>query len=217
MQIKSHSSSLYLSLTAAGAVVLAVMTAALYFGLRQDVPIPTGMVICLVPFVLVAAALTFFGIRGLLGIARYGAWTLEIPDSGGVIGGTLAATLRPRQTMTPKGELTCNLLCSRTTVSDQRQTGLNTAKDRDVDRVEHVTLWDKTWTERPVPIDAVNGMPMQIVIPPNMAATEVNTRDGSGVRWRFTVLIPTDDISHQAMFDIPVRREGVALSITATR
>ncbi len=205
MQITSHNSWLHLSLTAAGVVVLTMTSAALYFGLRQDIPIPTGMVIFLMPFLLMAAALTFFGVRGLLRTARYGHWTLEMPDGAGASGTTFAATLRPRQTVTPDGELTCNLRCIATTVSVQRATGFNQERDRAVDLVENVTLWDKTWSERPQPIDAVRGIPISIVIPPNAGATAVNKRDGSGVRWHFTVLIPAGGMSHQPVFEIPVR------------
>ena len=189
----------------------------LYAKSLEDAPVPTGMMVMLIPFVLIGAALTFYGIRELIRLARYGGWILEVPDGGGISAGFVDVTLIPRRrTVTPQGELTCRLRCRHTQVYSQQPRGAHTTPDRAVDRVEHVTLWDKSWTVPPALIDRRSGMTLRVFVPPDIAPTQVNSRDGSGVTWQLNVLVPADGITHEAMFDLPVSA-AVTPSLTFRR
>jgi hypothetical protein len=205
VRIRSQTQWLSLGLTVAGIVFLAVGAGMLYVKSLEDAPVPTGMMLLLTPFVLIGAALTFYGSRELIRLARYGGWILEVPDGGGVFAGFVDVTLMPRRrTVTPQGELTCRLRCRHTQVYSQQPGGLHSTPDRQVDRVEHVTLWDKSWIVPPAQIDRRSGLTLRLFVPPDIATTEVNSRDGSGVTWQLNVLVPADGITHEAMFELPV-------------
>lgn len=179
----------------------------LYAKSLEDAPIPIGMVLLLTPFILIGAGLTVYGIREIVRVAWYGGWVLELPDDGALLGGFVDVTLfSRRRTVLPQSELTCRLRCRHTVVYRQQPDGLHSTVSRQEDLVEHVTLWDKSWTVPPSLIGLRTGLTVRMFVPPNIAPSAVDSTDGSGVTWQLNVLVPADGITHEALFDIPVRR-----------
>jgi hypothetical protein len=188
----------------AGVVIFPVMTWLLFAAFSEGKPV--GMLLFLIPFVLIGAGLLLFGLRGLVREMAYGHWNLDIPDGSVRPGSSISVTLRPgrKRLVRPEAELTCRLTCIASEVFSGRIEGLSTA-ERQVDRDERVTLWDKSWTVAPATIDPDAGLPLSLSIPANTAITNADSRDGSGVRWQLNVVIPSDGVQHEAMFEIPVR------------
>jgi hypothetical protein len=113
MQIKSHGQWLPISLTAAGCFTLALSAGGLYAKSVETTGLPVGMALFLFPFTITGAVLTFFGVRGLIRLARFGGWTLDLPEGVGVLGTTATVTLHAKRLVQPQGDLTAGFVASR--------------------------------------------------------------------------------------------------------
>ena len=143
------------------------------------------------PFLLVGGLLAFFGLRKMLSLARFGSWEIDVPAQGGVLGQPLEVTLFPARERVPTGPLTCQLRCIR--ISRNRARG-------------HVnTLWTTSWTTSTALIHPLIGLRLMLPLPDDGEATNIDRCTGSGVQWQLNVLIPSEAMSEEPVFDLPVR------------
>jgi hypothetical protein len=198
MRIRSGTPVLYLSLVAASVVTVGLAGTFLYLMWRQG-RATVGFTLFLTPFLAMGMLLGFFGTRGLVRLARYGRWELEVPDGGCVLGATTRVTLLPQRETRPTGEIQCRLRC----VCSAR-TRVHGSQGRSGHAV-HDTLWEEAWTVPASPIPPDLGLVLALRFPPGGLPTAVDGRTGSGIQWQLNVVVPTAAYTHEAMFEIPVR------------
>ncbi len=196
MRIKSHTPQIYLGMTAAGVLTLAFMGIYAYL-MRRDGRDAWYVYAFISPFVLVGAALAFFGGRFLLRWAMLGSWQLDVPGPGGEFGRPFAVTLFPSRTRTPSGELTCHLRCIR--IVKLASQGASAG------RSSTTTLWETTWTLRAGTIHANIGLPLSLPLPASGEPTNISPQSGAGTQWQLNVVVPTRGFSDESVFDLPVR------------
>jgi hypothetical protein len=140
MRIKSHAPLMYVGMTAAGVITLAFMGIAVYLAQQQGRD-SWVLYAFLSPFVLMGAALTFFGGRFLLRWARIGSWAARRArwwrGSSAVRSPSRCFPAARRES---SGELTCHLRCIRI-----RKLA---AQGSSAGRSDITTLWETTWTTR---------------------------------------------------------------------
>lgn len=196
MRIKSHAPLMFVGMTAAGVITLAFMGIAVYLA-RQQGRDGWFLYAFLSPFVLMGAALTFFGGRFLFRWAMIGSWQLDVPAGGGVLGRPFDVTLFPTRTRTPGGELTCHLRCIRV-----RRLAVQGSSSG---RAETTTLWETTWTTRAGTIQPTIGVPLSLPLPTSGAPSNMSEQTGSGTQWQLNVVVPTRGFTDESVFDLPVR------------
>lgn len=197
MRIKSHTIKLHLVLTAASIPTLGLAGTFLFLMWREG-RATVVFTLFITPFLLMGLLLGYFGLRGLLRLARFGSWELEVPNGGGRFGVPLRVTLFPSREATPTGELQCRFQCVRSAVSRARGTqGTST-------RNAHATLWEESWTLRAGVLQPRLGLELTLPMPASGQPTSVDQHTGSGIRWELNVVIPASSHAHEAMFEIPV-------------
>jgi hypothetical protein len=180
MRIKSHAPLMFLGMTAAGLMTLALVGT--YFYLMWAAGRASTLVYVFVsPFMLMGSLLAFFGGRTFLRMA----W----------LGQPLLATLFPRRAVTPTGELQCRLRCIRVV---RRQVGGSTSSDT-------TTLWQSSWTRQAATIHPTLGVELSLPLPETGQPTAVDRLSGSGTIWQLNVVIPSQGSSEEPVFDLPVR------------
>ncbi len=196
MRIKSHAPLVFAGMTAAGVITLAFMGICVYL-MRQQGRESWFLYAFLSPFVLMGAALTFFGGRVLVRWAKFGSWQLDVPDRGGELGRPFDVTLFPTRTRVPSGELTCRLRCIRIhrLASQGSSAGRSDIK----------TLWETTWTIRAGTIHQNIGLPLSVPLPASGEPTNISPQTGAGTQWQLNVVVPTRDFNDEPVFDLPVR------------
>jgi hypothetical protein len=196
MRIKSHAPLMYVGMTAAGVITLAFMGIFGYL-MRQQGRDRWFLYVVLSPFVLMGAALAFFGGRFLLRLARRGSWQLDVPGSGGELGRPFDVTLFPSRTRVPSGELTCHLRCIRIVKLASQGSSAG--------RSSTTTLWETTWTIRAGTIHPNIGLPLSLPLPASGEPTNISPQSGAGTQWQLNVVVPTGGANDEAVFDLPVR------------
>jgi len=196
MRIKSHAPLMYVGMTAAGVITLACMGIFTYL-MRQQGRDAWFLYALLSPFVLMGAALAFFGGRFLVRWAMVGSWQLDVPGSGGELGRPFDVTLFPSRTRVPSGELTCHLRCIRVVRLASRGSSSG--------RADTKTLWEATWTIRAGTIHSNIGLPLSLPLPDSGEPSNMDSRTGSGTQWQLNVVVPTRGFKDESVFDLPVR------------
>jgi len=196
MRIKSHAPLMFIGMTAAGVVTLAFMG---IFGslMRQQGRDSWLLYAFLSPFVLMGAALAFFGGRFLLRWALIGSWQLDVPAGGGELGRPLPVTLFPSRTRVPSGELTCHLRCIR--IRKLASQGSSAG------RSDITTLWETTWATRTGTIHPNIGLALSLPLPDSGEPTNISPQSGAGTQWQLNVVVPTRGVNDESVFDLPVR------------
>ena len=196
MRIKSHAPWMYVGMTAAGVITLAMMGIFGYL-MRQQGRDSWVLYAFLSPFVLMGAFLAYFGGRFLVRLAKTGSWQLDVPGSGGELGRPFDVTLFPSRTRVPSGELTCHLRCIRVVrlASQGSSSG----------RADTKTLWETTWTTRAGTIHPNIGLPLSLPLPDSGEPSNMDSRTGSGTQWQLNVVVPTRGFKDESVFDLPVR------------
>jgi len=196
MRIKSHAPLMYVGMTAAGVITLAFM--GIFGALMWQQGRGSGLLYAfLTPFVLMGAALTFFGGRFLLRLATTGSWQLDVPGSGGELGRPFDVTLFPSRTRVPSGELTCHLRCIRIVKLAVRGSSAG--------RSSITTLWETTWTIRAGTIHPKIGLPLSLPLPASGEPSNISPQTGAGTQWQLNVVVPTRGFNDESVFDLPVR------------
>ena len=144
------------------------------------------------PFFAVGALLGFGGLRGLLRLLRFGHWHLEIAGPGAV-GRPLQARLLPSRDVTPSGEIRCDLRCLDVTI-------VSAGKSQ---RMDTKTLWETSWTVTSATILKDLGLSLSLSLPAGGKGT-TQSANGAGVKWQLTVRVPTQALSDEPIFDVPV-------------
>lgn len=196
MRIKSHAPLMFIGMTAAGVITLAFMGIFGSLMLRQG----RGswlLYAFLTPFVLMGAALTFFGGRFLLRWAMIGSWQLDVPAGGGELGRPFPATLFPSRSRVPSGDLTCHLRCIRIRKL--------TSQGSSAGRSDITTLWETTWTTPAGTIHPNIGLPLNLPLPASGESTNISPQSGAGTQWQLNVVVPTRGFNDESVFDLPVR------------
>ena len=196
MRIKSHAPLMYVGMAAAGVITLIFMGTFGYL-MRQQGRDRWFLYVFLSPFVLMGAALAFFGGRFLLRWARLGSWQLDVPGSGGELGRPFEVTLFPSRTRTPSGELTCHLRCIRIVKLASQGSSAG--------RSSTTTLWETTWTRPAGTIHPNIGVPLSLPLPASGEPTNISPQSGAGTQWQLNVVVPTGGANDEAVFDLPVR------------
>jgi len=197
IRLRSHTPSLHVGLTVASIGTLGLAGTYCYL-MWRDGRAGVFFTLFIAPFLLMGALLGFFGIRGLLRLARFGSWVLVVPGRGGQLGVPLDVTLLPTREVTPSGELQCRLRCLRSTMS--RTSGAGASRPSD-----NTALWEEEWTLGTGILHPRMGVALTLPFPDEGQATDVDRTTGAGIRWQLNVVVPTKDFSHEAMFEIPVR------------
>lgn len=198
MRLRSGTPILYVSFVAASIVTLGLSGTFLFLMWRQD-RATVGFTLVIAPFLMMGTLLAFFGVRGLVRLARHGSWHLDVPDEGGRLGAPLRATLLPQREVTPSGEIQCRLRCVRSSRTRVHGTQGRTAG------ANHDTLWEESWARRTGTIHPRMGLELTLPFPADGQPTFDDQRTGSGIQWQLNVLVPTEGHAHEAMFEIPVR------------
>lgn len=196
MRINSHAPLMYVGMTAAGVITLAFMGIAVYLAQQQGRD-SWVLYAFLSPFVLMGAALTFFGGRFLVRWARIGSWQLDVPAGGGELGRPFLVTLFPSRRRESSGDLTCHLRCIRI-----RKLA---ARGSSAGRSDITTLWETTWTIPAGTIHPNIGVPLTLPLPESGEPTNISPQSGAGTQWQLNVVVPTRGFSDESVFDLPVR------------
>jgi len=196
MRLKSHAPLMYVGMTAAGVITLAFMGIFSYL-MRQQSRDAWYLYAFLSPFVLMGAALAFFGGRFLVRWAMIGSWQLDVPGSGGELGRPFDVTLFPSRPRVPSGELTCRLRCIRIVKLASRGSSAG--------RSDITTLWEATWTIRAGTIHPNIGLPLSLPLPASGAPSNISPQSGAGTQWQLNVVVPTRGFNDESVFDLPVR------------
>ena len=204
MRIKSHSWVVPVSMTAAAIVTLGLIgTFAKLKAASGDVP--TGLAVVLGIFGLVGVLLAYAGLKGLIGLARHGSWTLECRDGGGVFGETLPVRILPAKATAVGGEVQWTLSCIEREVIRHRHAGSAGRHTRSNVR----TLWQTSGSVRVPSISREHGLAFDVPLP--VAGTSTHTLpNGSSVTWQLNVLVPTGSGSHESVFEIPIHQPAGA-------
>jgi len=193
MQIKSQSSTWAGIFTLVSFITVAFLGTYVY--LMWQAGRATWLVYLIsVPFFAMGALLGYGGLRGLLRLLYFGHWRLEI-EGPGVLGRPLPARLLPSRDVTPSGEIRCDLRCLKVTI-------VNTGKNQ---RMETKTLWETSWMVTSAIILKGPGLSLSLPLPADGTGTTQGPNDGAGVKWQLTVLVPTQTLSDEPIFDVPVR------------
>ena len=147
------------------------------------------------PFLLAGVLLGFFGVRALLRIVVRGGWQLEVPDGGGVLGRPLRATLLPGRERRPTKALACRLRCIRI---------IRNSNPRGSQRSDVNTLWEESWTATSAVIQPQLGLALDLPLPATGEPSQMD-RSGSGVQWQLNVVVTSQGMSEEPVFDLPVR------------
>lgn len=99
----------------------------------------------------------------------------------------------PGRDFTPSGEIRCDLRCLNVTI-------VSTGKNQ---RMETKTLWETSWTVTSATIP--KDLRLSLPLPADGADTTQGSNCGAGVKWQLTVLVPTQALSDEPVFDVPVR------------
>jgi hypothetical protein len=148
--------------------------------------------VVMAPFLLAGVLLGFFGLRALLRIIVRGSWQLEVPDGGGVLGRPLKATLFPARERRPTQALACRLRCIRSVRNSQASARNN------VD-----TLWEESWTTASAVIHPQLGLVLDLPLPATGEPSQMD-RTGSGVQWQLNVVVTSQGLTEEPVFDVPV-------------
>ena len=189
MRIKSHALWMFAAMAATDAITLGFIGTYIYL-MRQAGRDVWYLYALMAPFLLVGSLLTHFGVRTLVRLALFGSWEIDVPAQGCVFGQPLEVTLFPTRERAPSGPLTCHLRCIRI--------GRNTA------RASVKVLWDTTWTTSAALIHPRIGLPLTLPLPERGEPTNIDRRTGDGVQWQLNVVIPSQAISEEPVFDLPV-------------
>jgi len=207
MIITSHGWILPTSLSVAGLLTTTMAAGGIYAKATEGAA-PVLLYVFLTPFLLMGLVLCFFGLRGLIRLARDGSWTLSYPDDGGMLGTPFTVRLLPGREVTPTDRLRCRLSCVERLVFDNR----GSARNSDVSgggtgtvQDQNITLWYTEWSVASAVIRPGTGVEILVPVPDARTATSVDSRTGAGIRWHLNVLVPAGKLSHQPTFEIPVR------------
>jgi len=198
MRLRSDTPILHASLTAASIGTLG-LAGTFFYLMWMDGRASVWFTLFIAPFLLMGVLLGFFGLRGLARLARYGTWVLTVPENGGQLGAPLSVSLSPTREVAANGELLCRLQCVRTMAWRNRGGGGSA-------RSESTTLWKEEWKLRTGILHPRLGLGLTLPFPDEGLETNVDQTTGSGIRWQLNVVVPTEAFSHEAMFEIPVRR-----------
>lgn len=188
MRIKSHAPLMFVGMTVAG-ILTSAMIGLFITLMRQDGRDSWFFYAAMTPFLLAGALLAYFGGRRLLRTVRHGSWQLEIPGHSCSLGQTADATLFPSRERILTGELTCRLHCiriNRATTASARIT----------------TLWQTTWTLNASRIQPQLGLALSLPFPE--ASADLFDFNDSGIQWQLNVVIPSQGMSEEPVFDLPV-------------
>ncbi len=194
MRIKSHTSLLHLGMTAASAGALGLPGTFLYL-MTAEGRGSLFVYVIMAPFLLVGLLLGFFGIRGLVRLAVWGRWQIEVPEAGGVLGRPLTIRLLPGRVVAPDGELEWRLRCVQTTGASNKQ-----------GRSDRVTLWESRWSSRSGTLNPNVGVDMQLPLPDSGNGTRIDRGTGGGIQWQLNVVVPSNGGSEESVFDVPIRQ-----------
>lgn len=200
MRIRSHSWVVPVSMTAAAIVTLGLIGTFAKLKAASD-GVPTGLAVMLSIFGLAGVLLAYAGLKGLIGLARHGSWTLECRDGGGVFGEALPVRILPAKALTQGGEIQWRLTCIERQVDVHRKAG-SAERHR---RSDVRTLFQSDGT---LPIGAVtpeHGFQFDLPLPAQGLSTQALSNGGS-VTWQVTVLVPTAAGSHESVFEIPIHQ-----------
>lgn len=190
MRIKSHASSIYTGMTAAGLGALALPGAFLYLKWAAG-EATIAMHVVMAPFLLMGLLLVTLGARGVIRRLTGGAWQLDIPDAGGALGEPLAATLLPPHSVQVDGELNCRLrLVERASAGGGR--------------TQITTAWQTHWTAPVASVHPRLGVALTLPFPAQGVVT-MAFAGGAGYRWQLNVAVPSGGSTEELVFDVPVR------------
>jgi hypothetical protein len=194
MKIKSESSAWAGITTLVGLIVISFM--GIYVYLMQQSGKATWVVYAFTaPFFLAGIGIGYWGVRGLIRLARYGDWYLEATRPG-VLGETMDVRLFPGSDVAPVGEIECHLCCIR---SDSIDTG----KSRSM---KITTLWESTWMVTSDTLLKNVGLSLSLPFPEkDAAAFDQSEAFGRKPEWKLTVRVPLAGRSDAPIFEIPVR------------
>jgi hypothetical protein len=178
---------------AAAAVPTLGLSGTFVYLMRQEGRDSWFFYVVMAPFLLTGVLLAFFGLRALLRIVIRGSWQLEVPDQGGVLGRPLKVTLFPARERRPTEALTCRLRCIRIVRSS-----------RALARGNVNTLWEKSWTTTSAVIQPQLGLALDLPLPATGEPSHMD-RTGSGVQWQLNVVVTSQGMAEEPVFDLPVR------------
>ncbi len=191
MRIKSQSSTWAGIFTLVSFIAVAFIGTYVYLMWRQGRA--TWLVYLITaPFFAMGALLAYGGLRGLLRLLRFGHWNLEIAGPG-AIGRPLQARLLPSRDVTPSGEIRCDLRCLNVTI-------VSAGKSQ---RMDTKILWETSWNLTSGTILKDLGLSLSLPLPAGGEATTQGS-NGAGVKWQLTVFVPTQALSDEPIFDVPV-------------
>jgi len=191
MQIKSQSSTWAGIFTFASVITIGFIGTYVYLMWQQGRA--TWLVyLVTAPFFAMGALLGYLGLRGFLRLLRFGHWHLDIAGPGAV-GRPLQARLLPSRDVTPSGEIRCDLRCLNVTI-------VSAGKSQ---RMDTKTLWETSWTVTSATILKDLGLSLSLPLPASGKATTQGA-NGAGVKWQLTVHVPTQALSDEPIFDVPV-------------
>jgi hypothetical protein len=195
------------SLSVAG-LLTTTMAVGVIFAKAVEGTAPVLLYLFLTPFLLMGLVLFLFGARGLFRLARYGAWALSYPDDDGWLGTPVSVRLLPRREVTPSDRLQCRLSCVERVVFDNRGSARNSevpGGGTGAVQDQNITLWHTEWSVPRSTIRPGTGVEIVVPVPQNGKPTSVDSRTGAGIRWHLNIQVPAGNLSHQPMFEIPVR------------
>ncbi len=192
MRIKSQSSTWAGIMALVATLTISFMATYLY--LMWQAGRATWLVYLVVaPFFGMGLLLGYLGVRGLVRRLRFGLWHLELAAPG-VLGQPLQVALLPGRDLKLTGEIRCDLRCLRVTI-------VSAGKNQ---RMETKTLWESSWNVTSPTIRKEMGLSLSLPLPSDGEATSQGSRDGAGIKWQLTVLVPAQGMSDEPVFDVPV-------------
>lgn len=178
---------------AAAAVPTLGLSGTFVYLMRQEGRDSWFVYAAMAPFLLAGLLLAFFGLRALIRIVVRGTWQLEVPDGGGVLGRPLKATLFTARERRPTEAITCRLRCIRIVRNSQKSA-----------RSSVDTLWEKSWTTASAVIQPQLGLALDLPLPATGEPSQMD-RTGSGVQWQLNVVVTSQGLTEEPVFDLPVR------------
>lgn len=196
MRIRSHATGIYVGMTFAGIGALALPGTLVYLK-RAAGEGSTFLYVAMAPFLLVGAALFVFGVRGVANGLFGGAWELDVPDAGGMVGRPLTTTLFPPRHVVVDGELRCQLrVVSRT--------------NRGGGSIDMKTHFQTEWTQPASTVLPQTGVAIVLPLPSEGPSTMESDRGASYTRWQLNVSVPSGGSEQDLVFDVPVYGGGEA-------
>lgn len=164
---------------------------AAFFGARDSLQKPNPAALLVLLFPAVGVGLLVWAVRSTLRYRRYGVSRFELTTMPGVIGHSLAGTLRLPEPLRPEGGFEVTLCCVR------RHT---TGGGRNRSTSESI-LWQE---DRRVPSSGTS-LPLAFAIPPDALPSDDSNASDRRI-WRLRVAAAVPGVDYGSVFEVPVFR-----------